>query len=61
MTRISQAFDDRGDESRDLQHTTRRESAATPPKFKQSPRPKRQGSSDSFNGLHRRRKKRIQW
>ncbi|MEX2186355.1 MAG: hypothetical protein WD875_06165 [Pirellulales bacterium] len=61
MTRTAQTSDDHNDEDRDLQHSKRRESAATPPKFKQSPRPKRQGSSDSFNGLHRRRKKRIQW
>lgn len=60
MSRVAQAYDDHHEDERNTQRPSRRE-GATPPKLKQSPRPKRQGSSVSFNGLHRRRKKRIQW
>lgn len=59
MTRIAQSFDDQ-DDDRQPQRQAGREGAA-PRKFKQSPRPQRQRGSVSFNGLHRRRNKRIQW
>lgn len=29
--------------------------------FSRTPRPKRRATTNSFNGLHRRRKKRIKW
>lgn len=61
MARVSQAYDDQFDDQRDQQRQSRRDASVSPPKFKQSPRPKRTGAAVSFNGLHRRRKKRIQW
>ncbi len=31
------------------------------PSYKRTPRPKQRGSSVSFNGIHRRRKKKVTW
>jgi hypothetical protein len=61
MPRTSEAFGEE-DQDRDDRRQTRRELTLSKPKFKQTTPPKRQGgNSVSFNGLHRRRKKRVQW
>jgi hypothetical protein len=51
-----EAFDD------DSQESARREPIArSKESYSRTPRPKRRGTTASFNGLHRRRKKRIKW
>ena len=62
MARIFEGYDEQDDQNRDERRRSRSEDASSQPAFKRSARPKRQGNASvSFNGLHRRRKKRIQW
>jgi hypothetical protein len=49
-------FDDDASESARHEPTARNKES-----YSRTPRPKRRGTSTSFNGLHRRRKKRIKW
>ncbi len=62
MARILEGYEEHNDQDRDERRRSRSEDAPSQPAFKRSARPKRQGNATaSFNGLHRRRKKRIQW
>lgn len=62
MTRSAEAYDDFNDDDKDTSRKSRPEATRSQADFKRAQRPQRKGASSvSFNGLHRRRKKRIQW
>lgn len=62
MARTLEGSFEHDDQDRDERRRSRSEEPPAQPNFKRSARPKRQGNASvSFNGLHRRRKKRIQW
>lgn len=61
MTRSAEAYDDDNDD-KEISRQSRPDAARSQADFKRAQRPQRKGASSvSFNGLHRRRKKRIQW
>ena len=61
MTRSAEAYDDDNDD-KETSRQSRPDATRSQADFKRAQRPQRKGvSSVSFNGLHRRRKKRIQW